>query len=39
MTGGHYHVGKDIHEQRAALAGWGETATRILAAYPPEVMP
>lgn len=35
--GGHYHVGKDIAEQRAALAGWGETAQRVLSAYPKEV--
>jgi hypothetical protein len=37
MMGGHYHIGKDIHEQREALHGWGETADRLLAAYPPEV--
>lgn len=37
--GGHYHVGKDIYEQRAALVGWGATAERILAAYPEEVSP
>ncbi len=36
-VGGHYWVGKDVHEQRAALAGWGETARRILRAYPSEV--
>jgi hypothetical protein len=35
--GGHYRVGKDIHEQRQALAGWGETAERINKAYPSEV--
>lgn len=35
--GGHYHVGRDIREQRAALVGWGETAQRILGAYPPVV--
>jgi len=33
-VGGHYHIGKDIHEQRAALVGWGETAQQILSAYP-----
>lgn len=37
MKGGYYHVGKDIREHRAALAGWGSTAERILAAYPAEV--
>jgi hypothetical protein len=36
-VGGHYWVGKDIHEQRAALVGWGDTAARILRAYPEEV--
>lgn len=36
-VGGHYWVGKDIHEQRAALAGWGATAERVLRAYPSEV--
>jgi hypothetical protein len=35
--GGHYRVGKDIHEQRAALAGWGDTAQLILRSYPAEV--
>lgn len=35
--GGHYWVSKDIHEQRQALAGWGPTAEKIAAAYPPEV--
>jgi hypothetical protein len=35
--GGHYHVGKDIHEVREALHGWGPTADRLLAAMPPEV--
>jgi hypothetical protein len=34
---GGYWIGKDIHEQRVALAGWGETANKMLAAYPPEV--
>jgi hypothetical protein len=32
---GHYHVGKDIKEMRAGLAGWGQTADRLLAAAPP----
>jgi len=36
-TGGHYWVGKDIKEQRKALIGWGETATKIFEAYPKEV--
>ena len=35
--GGHYHIGKDIHEQRQALAGWGATAERINKVYPSEV--
>lgn len=35
--GGHYWVGKDIKEHREALHGWGRTAERILAAYPPLV--
>lgn len=35
--GGHYWVGKDVHEQRQALAGWGQTAERVLRAYPSEV--
>ena len=34
---GHYWVGKDIHEQRPALKGWGKTAEKILKAYPEEV--
>lgn len=34
---GHYWVGKDIHEHRAALKGWGETADQLLRAYPKEV--
>lgn len=37
MCGGHYYVGRDVHEHRCALAGWGETADRILRAYPSEV--
>jgi hypothetical protein len=32
--GGHYFLGKDIREHRAALVGWGATAQQILAAYP-----
>lgn len=35
--GGHYHIGKDISEHREALHGWGETADRLLKAYPSEV--
>ena len=35
--GGHYFLGKDIREQRAALVGWGATAQQILGAYPPLV--
>lgn len=35
--GGHYHVGKDIHDHRGALAGWGSTATSMLAKMPREV--
>jgi hypothetical protein len=34
---GHYHVGKDIREVRHALAGWGDTADRLLKACPTEV--
>jgi hypothetical protein len=34
---GKYWVGKDIHEIRKGLVGWGETATRILREMPPEV--
>jgi hypothetical protein len=34
---GHYEVGKDIHETREALAGWGETAERMLEGCPTEV--
>ena len=34
---GHYEVGKDIREVRHALAGWGETAEKMLAAAPKEV--
>jgi hypothetical protein len=35
--GGHYYLGRDIREHRAALFGWGETAHQILNAYPPPV--
>jgi hypothetical protein len=35
--GGHYYVGKDIHEQRHGLQGWGATAERLLEHYPSEV--
>lgn len=34
---GHYEIGKDIKEVRHALAGWGETANRLLAKMPKEV--
>lgn len=37
QMGGHYHVGKDIHEQRMALQGWGRTAQLVLDAYPQDV--
>ena len=36
MKGGHYHVGKDIHEVREGLHGWGKTAETILQVMPPE---
>jgi hypothetical protein len=35
--GGSYWIGRDIHEVRNALKGWGPTATKMLAAMPPEV--
>lgn len=35
--GGHYHLGKDVHDHRGALAGWGETALRMLQHMPEEV--
>lgn len=35
--GGHYWVGKDTHEVRHALIGWGETADKLLVACPQEV--
>lgn len=34
---GHYWVGKDIHEIRKGLKGWGETADKLLACMPNEV--
>lgn len=34
---GHYQVGKDVHEVRSGLRGWGSTAARFLAAMPKEV--
>jgi hypothetical protein len=37
--GGHYHLGKDIREHRAALAGWGSTASLMLHHMPEEVKP
>jgi hypothetical protein len=33
---GHYWIGKDIREVRAALRGWGTTATRVLESMPRE---
>lgn len=35
---GHYWVGKDIKDHRAALIGWGPLALRLLEAYPKEVV-
>lgn len=35
---GHYWVGRDIHETRLALVGWGETASKILTHMPQEVV-
>jgi hypothetical protein len=37
MINGHYWVGKDIHELRRALKGWGKTADKLLRATPKEV--
>jgi hypothetical protein len=34
---GHYWVGKDIHEIRAGLKGWGVTAKRLLDSCPEEL--
>lgn len=34
---GHYWVGKDIHEVRNALRGWGKTADKLYACMPREV--
>lgn len=36
-VGGHYYVGKDIHEIRRGLKGWGKTAERLLGFMPAEV--
>lgn len=36
--GGHYWVGKDIHEVGEGLRGWGETAGRLHKALPPPVV-
>lgn len=35
---GHYRVGKDIKEVREGLHGWGETAARMLAAMPEDIL-
>jgi hypothetical protein len=35
--GGHYPIGKDIHELRKGLVGWGKTAERLLQVMPREV--
>lgn len=35
--GGHYWIGKDIHEIRKGLKGWGATADKLLKVMPPEV--
>lgn len=37
MNGGHYHIGKDIHEVRHGLKGWGDTAMWVLDCMPREV--
>jgi hypothetical protein len=37
MHSGHYRVGKDIHEVRQALTGWGKTAEHMLDVMPMEV--
>lgn len=34
---GHYYVGKDIHEVRHALKGWGKTADKLLRNMPVEL--
>jgi Alpha-glutamyl/putrescinyl thymine pyrophosphorylase clade 2 len=36
-VGGHYWVGKDIHEVRHGLKGWGKTADKLLRCMPKEV--
>lgn len=35
--GGNYWVGKDIHEVRQGLVGWGDTASKLLSCMPAEV--
>ena len=35
--GGHYYIGKDIHDHRNSLKNWGETAACILNHMPQEV--
>lgn len=37
--GGHYHLGKDTAEHRAALLGWGQTAEKMLQYMPGEGKP
>jgi hypothetical protein len=34
--GGHYWIGKDIHEVHEGLKGWGPTALKLLEAMPAE---
>jgi hypothetical protein len=36
--GGSYWIGRDIHEVRKALTGWGLTAATMLAAMPAEAL-
>lgn len=38
MSDRHYWVGKDIHEVRHGLEGWGQTADRVLSGMPPLVV-
>jgi hypothetical protein len=38
-TNGTYWIGKDIHEVRHGLVGWGDTAKRLLSKSPAEVKP
>jgi hypothetical protein len=33
--GGHYYIGKDLHEIREGMKGWGKTATLLLDHLPP----